>query len=250
MNNVKRLMIKDLNHSFEQKTVLQDINIELQQGAVMAVVGRSGCGKSTLLNLISGLIEVEGGDIVNDFMTTAILFQEPRLLPWKNTIENIGWGLKALGVCHRERELIASELAMEVGLEHDDLEKYPHELSGGMKQRVAMARSFAVKPELLLMDEPFSALDIGLKEDLYSLLINEIEQRELTVLFITHDIMEAVRLADQILVLDDNPGRQVYTYQCDKPRAERQQEYWYTTAMNLLQKEVVNRAFQIRGNND
>ncbi len=186
--------------------VLDNININLEQGQVVAIIGRSGCGKSTLLNLVAELLDADKGLISNGFASTAILFQDTRLLPWKNTRDNIGWGMKAKGISKKSRNEKATELALEVGLSEEDLEKYPHELSGGMRQRVAMARSFAVKPELLLLDEPFSALDIGLKEDLYSLLISEIEQRGLTVLFITHDLMEAVKLADRIVVLSDESG--------------------------------------------
>ncbi|MBL4832189.1 MAG: ATP-binding cassette domain-containing protein [Aliivibrio sp.] len=246
MKQTKYLKISHLTHSFEQKKVLDNINLNLRQGQVIAIVGRSGCGKSTLLNLIANLIELEQGDIVNDF-STAILFQDTRLLPWKNARENISWGLKANGVKHKSRNDIAHKLAYEVGLNEQDLDKYPHELSGGMKQRVAMARAFAVRPELLLLDEPFSALDIGLKEDLYQHLIAEIEQRNLTVLFITHDLMEAVKLADEILVLSDNPGREAYRYLSDTPRESRDQDYVYKTAMNLLNVDAVKLAFQTGG---
>lgn len=248
MSNKKSLSIRNLCHSFDKKLVLENINISLEQGQVMAIVGRSGCGKSTLLNLVADLLEADEGLINNGFSTTGILFQDTRLLPWKNTRDNIGWGMKAKGIDKKSRNELATDLALEVGLSEGDLEKYPHELSGGMRQRVAMARSFAVKPELLLLDEPFSALDIGLKEDLYSLLISEIEQRELTVLFITHDLMEAVKLADQIVVLSDNPGQQVYNYQCEIPRKDRDQDYLYSTAMNLVKVDVVKQAFQTGGN--
>ncbi len=249
MKQTRHLNISNLYHKFEQKTVLEGIHFNLYQGKVMAIVGRSGCGKSTLLNLIANLIEVEQGSIVNTF-TTSILFQDTRLLPWKTARENIAWGMKAKGTKRKERERTACQLAYKVGLSVDDLEKYPHELSGGMKQRVAMARSFAVRPELLLLDEPFSALDIGLKEDLHQLLIREIEQRNLTVLFITHDLMEAVKLADEILVLDDNPGREAFRYLSDTPRDLRDQDYLYKTAMKLLSIDEVKKAFQTEERNE
>lgn len=244
MKQLKRLKIENLAHAFDNKPVLESINLELKQGKVMAVVGRSGCGKTTLLNLIADLLEVDQGSIINDFSSSAVLFQDSRLLPWKTSKDNIAWGMKAQGINRKERDNVARKLASDLGLTEADLEKYPHELSGGMKQRVAMARSFAVKPELLLLDEPFSALDIGLKEDLYSLLIEQIEQQALTVLFITHDLMEAVKLADEIIVLTDTPGRQAYRYLCDRPRKARDQAYIYENAMALINKQVVKNAFR------
>ncbi|WED23844.1 ATP-binding cassette domain-containing protein [Vibrio sp. JC009] len=250
MTNSNKLSITGLSHAFDKKLVLSDINLNLNCGQVVAIVGRSGCGKSTLLNLVAGLIDVETGSIENGFSTTSILFQDTRLLPWKNTLDNIGWGMKAKGVTRKQRDKVAAELAQEVGLVEEDLDKFPHELSGGMCQRVAIARSLAVKPELLLLDEPFSALDIGLKEELYTLLCDEIERRSLTVLFITHDLNEAVRLADQIVVLSDNPGRQVYTCHCDVPRACRDQDYLYSTTMQLLKEDRVKQAFQTEGKNE
>ncbi|WED23918.1 ATP-binding cassette domain-containing protein [Vibrio sp. JC009] len=250
MTKSNKLIITSLSHSFDKKLVLSDINLNLERGQVMAIVGRSGCGKSTLLNLVAGLIEMETGAIENGFATTSILFQDTRLLPWKNTLDNIGWGMKAKGVARKQRDQVASELAQEVGLSEEDLDKYPHELSGGMCQRVAIARSLAVRPDLLLLDEPFSALDIGLKEELHTLLCDEIERRDLTVLFITHDLNEAVKLADQVVVLSDNPGRQVYTQHFDVPRARRDQDYLYSTAMTLLKVDRVKQAFQTQGKNE
>src|SRR5690606_532031 len=122
--------------------------------------------------------------------------QEPRLMPWKTALDNIALGLKALGIPKPVRRRRAAELGRRMGLSRDDLAKYPHELSGGMQSRVALARALATRPDLLLLDEPFAALDIGLKTELYELLSEQIERFNTAVLMITHDLMEAVRLAD------------------------------------------------------
>ena len=244
MKAIKNLNIKNVTHCFAHKKVLHNINLNIQEGNITAIVGRSGCGKSTLLNLVAKLIDLQSGSILNGFHDTGVLFQDPRLLPWKTVAENISWGLKAKKVAKHQRDKIGKDLAGEVGLLKEDFNKYPHELSGGMKQRVAMARSFATKPDLLLLDEPFSALDIGLKDELHQLLINKIEQQKLTVLFITHDLMEAVKLADHIVVLAHNPGRVVYTDTSELPRAQRNYQYQYTTVMKLLDIDVVKQAFR------
>lgn len=243
MLSSRKLEIKALCHAFDKKQILDNINICLHEGEVMAVVGRSGCGKSTLLNIVAGLLEADSGEIINDFLSLSILFQDPRLLPWKTVKDNIAWGLKAKGVAKSEREKSALLLALEVGLKKEDLIKYPHELSGGMRQRVAVARSLAVKPDFLLLDEPFSALDVGLKEELHALLLKEIAGRSLTVLFITHDLIEAIKLADHIIVLDDDPGRVVYQYASEKHLTQSEQ---FVAATHLLQIDVVKQAFKAK----
>ncbi|MCG8425912.1 MAG: ABC transporter ATP-binding protein [Chromatiales bacterium] len=241
---VKRtLALNGITHAFGLDEVLSGIDITVAEGEVVALVGPSGCGKTTLLNMAADLLEPDTGSVRNDFTATACLFQEPRLLPWKRTLENIAWGLKVQGVGRCEREQRAVQMATDVGLAEQDFTKFPHELSGGMRQRVALARALAVRPQLLLLDEPFSALDIGLKRELHELLLTEIGQRSLTVLFITHDLMEAVRLADRILVLAADPGRIVHTYNNQRAPQQRDLDYQCSTTAALLNESVVDSAF-------
>ncbi|GAB4355896.1 MAG: ATP-binding cassette domain-containing protein [Gammaproteobacteria bacterium] len=244
MNPNRRLQLKDVNHSFGMTEVVSDINLVVRESEVVALVGPSGCGKTTLLNIAADLLKPNEGTVRNDFRRSACLFQEPRLLPWKRARENIAWGLKALRIARTERDQRASLLASEVGLSREDLTKFPHELSGGMRQRVALARALAVRPELLLLDEPFSALDVGSKRDLHDLLLREIAQRDLTVLFITHDLMEAVKLADRILVMTAGPGRIVYAHANSRTPEERDLDYQYTTTAALLSEPIVAAAFR------
>ncbi len=244
MNPIRRLQFKDVSHTFGINEVVSTISLIVRESEVVALVGPSGCGKTTLLNMAAGLLEPNEGAVRNNFDRTACLFQEPRLLPWKRARDNIAWGLKSLRVSRAERETRVERLAAEVGLTRGDLNKFPHELSGGMRQRVALARALAVRPELLLLDEPFSALDVGIKRDLHELLLREIAQRALTVLFITHDLMEAVKLADRILVLTAEPGRIVYAHASSRVPAERDLDYQYATTASLLNEPIVTAAFR------
>ena len=244
MSRTRRLRYDGVGHAFGLAEVVADVNLVVEENEVVALVGPSGCGKTTLLNMALDLLEPTEGAVHNEFDRAACLFQEPRLLPWKRARDNIAWGLKARRVGRAERDGRAERLAVEMGLTADDLDKFPYELSGGMRQRVALARALVVRPELLLLDEPFTALDIGIKRDLHDLLLGEIAQRSLTVLFITHDLMEAVRLADRILVLASDPGRIVYAHASPRPAAQRNLDYQYATTASLLAEPAVAAAFR------
>ena len=239
-----RLRYEDVGHAFGLADVVAGVNLVVEENEVVALVGPSGCGKTTLLNMAADLLEPTRGEVHNGFDRTACLFQEPRLLPWKRARENIAWGLKARRVPRAERDGRAARLGGEMGLTAGDLEKFPYELSGGMRQRVALARALVVRPDLLLLDEPFSALDIGIKRDLHDLLLDEIAHRSLTVLFIAHDLMEAVRLTDRILVLAADPGRIVHMHVSSRPPEERDLDYLYATTASLLAEPVVAAAFR------
>jgi len=203
---MERLEVAKLNHRFGFTEILKNINFTLQKGEVLSIVGPSGGGKTTLLHLCAGLLDVQEGSVTNTFTSSAFAFQEARLLPWKSVIDNIALALLAKGEKKSEAIKKSQEIALRFGLEEDDFDKFPKDLSGGMKQRVSFARALVVKPALLFLDEPFSALDIGLKKELQSVLIDMISKKEISVLFITHDLMEAIRLSDEMLLLKADPG--------------------------------------------
>lgn len=164
-------------------------------------------------------------------------------MPWKTALDNIALGLKALRVPRQARRHQAAELGARMGLSLDDLAKYPHELSGGMQSRVSLARALATRPDLLLLDEPFSALDIGLKVELYGLLAEQVGRHRTAVLMITHDLMEAVRLADRILMMVPGPGRLVREFVLGVPHARRSSAWVYQTTGELIETDEVRIGF-------
>jgi len=243
---VAQLSVKQLSHSFGPSEILRDISFELQRGEVISIVGPSGGGKTTLLNLIAGLLDVEQGTVQNLFKSNAFAFQETRLLPWQTTLDNIAFGLKAQGVKKSLRYKRAREIALKFGLELSDLKKFPKDLSGGMRQRVSFARALVVEPELLFLDEPFSALDIGLKQELQQILIDLVRDQQLSIFFITHDLMEAVRLSDHILLLEASPGRVVQTFSLHTPQHKRDDQFVYEETARLLSHPQIIKTFELR----
>jgi NitT/TauT family transport system ATP-binding protein len=194
-------------------TALDDITFDVHSGEFVVLVGPSGCGKSTLLDLLGGLAEptsgrilVDGVPVTGPGLDRGIVFQQYALFPWRTAQGNVEFGLEAKGVPRRERIERARHFLDLVGLSgfHD---RYPHELSGGMKQRVAIARSLAFDPDVLLMDEPFAALDAQTRESLQDELLRIWEKTGKTVVFITHGIEEAVYLGQRVAVLTSRPGR-------------------------------------------
>lgn len=238
-----RLRVRGVHHAFARREVLAGVDLEVEAGQVAALVGPSGCGKTTLLHLCAGLLTLREGSIESSFTAPAFVFQQPRLLPWRSALDNVALGLAARRTPRGEREHRARELALRMGLSHADLDKYPHQLSGGMRSRVSLARALVLGPDLLLLDEPFSALDVGLKEELYGLLLAHLTTRRMAALMITHDLMEAVRLSDSILVMAPAPGRIVSRFALS-PAAERRDEAWiYRTTAQLLQQPSVRTSF-------
>ena len=243
---IEELIVQNVSHSFGFSAILKDINFKLEKGKVISIVGPSGGGKTTLLHLCAKLLKLESGKIKNSFKSSSFAFQEARLLPWKNVIDNIALGLKAKGVSKEKREEEAKDIALKFGLEKDDFHKFPKDLSGGMKQRVSFARALVINPSLLFLDEPFSALDIGLKKELQTLLINTIEETKLSVLFITHDLMEAIKLSDEILVLKAEPvGHIIKKFIYDMPKNLRDNTFVYEQTARILSDETIINTFEL-----
>lgn len=237
------LHIRHLYHRYGLTEVLADVNLDLSAGETLALVGPSGCGKSTLLHVVAGLLRPTEAEMQSTFRGVSCVFQEPRLMPWKTALDNIALGLKALRVPRAARRRRAAELGARMGLSMQDLAKFPHELSGGMQSRVSLARALAPGPDLLLLDEPFSALDIGLKAELYGLLTEQVSRFNTAVLMITHDLMEAVRLADRILMMVPGPGRLVREFALQTPQARRGGSWVYQTTAELMQQDEVRIGF-------
>jgi NitT/TauT family transport system ATP-binding protein len=203
---------------------LQNIDLEIEQGEFVCIVGPSGCGKSTLLHLIAGLdcpttgeITVDGSLVNGPGTDRILLFQELGLFPWLTVRQNVEFGLKMAGVSKTERRDRARIFLRMVHLSHFE-DHYIHQLSGGMKQRVALARSLAIRPKILLMDEPFAALDAQTRDMLHDELERIWKETSPTIVFVTHNVREAVRLGDRVLLMSFRPGRIKKQFQIDLQR--------------------------------
>jgi len=201
-----KLALHDVGHAFLGRTVFERFELALDDGEIVALLGPSGCGKTTILQIAAGLIAPLRGRIERAYRRHAVVFQEPRLLPWQTTLANIGYGLAASGLARQARNARAAARARDVGLAPEDLGKYPVELSGGMRQRAAVARALAVDPDIVFFDEPFTAVDVGLKRALQDLVIAAAEAQRFSALFVTHDLGEAVRVADRLVLLSGADG--------------------------------------------
>lgn len=204
--------------------VLNSLDIKIKAGEFMVIVGPSGCGKSVFLDIIGGLTDVTGGKVHHDDklvegpnLQTGYVFQQYALFPWRNALSNIEFGLETRGVLKEKRTQIAKELLELFGLSNFK-DYFPYQLSGGMQQRVAIARSLATNPDVLLMDEPFAALDAQTREILQNELLRIWERTKPTVVFVTHGIEEAVFLADRVAVMTSRPGRIKEIIEIDLPR--------------------------------
>jgi len=211
--SIRGLGMTFTSHAGESVEALRPTTMEIAPGSFVALVGPSGCGKSTLLNILAGFIKpTAGGAHVGDrpitgpAMDRGMVFQDYALFPWLSVIQNVEFGLERKGVAKAERRAAAEEYLKNVGLE-EFAEKRTTELSGGMKQRVAIARAFATEPSIILMDEPFGALDALTRRFLQHQLLQIWQVHRKTIVFVTHSVQEAVYLADRVVVMTARPGR-------------------------------------------
>lgn len=232
------LNIRDLTRSFSREdgstlVVLDHLNLDVADKEFVCVLGSSGCGKTTLLRLIAGLDQERDGQIILDgeemrgeSPKVGFVFQEYSLFPWRTVIDNIAFGLEMKGTRREERYRIADHYLDLVGLKQFK-NSYPSELSGGMRQRVAVARALALEPVLLLMDEPFGALDAQTRNMLQKELLDIWDKTKKTIVFITHSVDEAVFLADRIIVLTPRPGRvcRIFPIDLGRPRDRTSVEF-------------------------
>ncbi|RYH10817.1 ABC transporter ATP-binding protein [Tropicimonas sp. IMCC6043] len=214
--------------------VLEDIGFDVPTGRVTALMGPSGCGKSTLMLLAAGLLSPNAGEVERRCRRSAIMFQDPLLLPWRTALANVAFALKAEGLPAAERRDRAAAMLARVGLTAEDATKFPRQLSGGMRQRVALARALVVEPDLLLLDEPFGALDAQLARQMHALVRDQVEQDGATALLITHDAQEAARIAERIVLLTSSPGRVALVRDPPQPVRQRGKGEIASEAQRLL----------------
>lgn len=212
-----QIEVKNLSITFAENqtemAALKDVSLEIEKGEFICLLGPSGCGKSTLLNTLAGFIKPTGGsvkidgeEVTHPSISYVTIFQNYGLLPWRSVEKNVTLGLETKKIPKSEQKKIAQKYIEMVGLKGSE-KKRPSQLSGGMQQRVAIARALAVDPEILFMDEPFGALDAITRMKMQDDILNICHETQKTIVFVTHDIEEAIFLADRVVIMDTNPGR-------------------------------------------
>lgn len=245
--------IENVTETFETREgpflALDTINLNVDKNEFICVVGPSGCGKTTLMNIIAGLcppstgtVRVRGEKVTGPGKGKGVVFQQYALYPWLTVQKNVEFGMHMKGVTAAEREATAKKYIELVGLKKF-AQNYPKELSGGMKQRVAIARAYATNPEVLLMDEPFGALDAQTRAQLQENLLNTWQAERKTCFFITHDVEEAVLLATKIIIMSAGPGRIKEIVPVDLPYP-RNQETKLTPEFNELKNKIWNKVYK------
>jgi ABC-type nitrate/sulfonate/bicarbonate transport system ATPase subunit len=233
------LAVRGLAKSFhstdgtETMRALGGVDLSVEDGRFVCLLGPSGCGKTTLIRIVSGLLQSDAGEVLvagnKRYLPgtdVCMVFQNHGLFPWLTAIENIEYGLKVRGVARKERRDVATHYLELVGLQNA-AKRFPHQLSGGMQQRIGIARALACRPKLLLMDEPFAAVDAQTREHLQHELLDLWQRDRLSVVFVTHSIDEAVYLGDRVVVMASGPGRIQYEQKIalDRPRDRESPEY-------------------------
>ena len=257
--DARRIDVRGLSKSFQLGgttiEAVRDVSFGVRRGEFVALLGPSGCGKSTILNMVATLIKPTGGEILIDGKAVVAgkatpdvgyVFQRDTLFPWRTVADNIGYGLQLAGVAEAERKERVAACVAQAGLQGFE-QAYPSALSGGMRQRAALMRTLVVEPQILLMDEPFGALDTHTKIDMHDVLLRIWEREQQSVLFVTHDLGEALTLADRIILLSARPGRIKDVFEVDfaRPRdavkvretpryAELFQHIWHSLGEEFL----------------
>jgi NitT/TauT family transport system ATP-binding protein len=242
------ICVKKLNKRYRAREgdvpALSSVDIDVAEGEFVSIVGPSGCGKSTLLYILGGfipaddgLIEVGGKTVTGPGVDRGVVFQEYALFPWLTVVQNISYGLEMTGVPRKKREDTVQRLVRTIGLEGFE-HRFPRELSGGMKQRVAIARTLAYDPEILLLDEPFGALDALTRETMQDELLRLWQATRKTVVMVTHDVNEAVYLSERVLVMSQRPGRIVQEFSIDIDRSGDREATIVNDDFNQLRNEV------------
>jgi NitT/TauT family transport system ATP-binding protein len=244
-----RNLYKTFTHGQKETHVITDISFEAREGEFLCILGPSGCGKSTLLKIIAGLLEPTSGEVIysgekNSGPFNSMVFQEYGVFPWMNVIDNVAFGLEMRGIPKNERYTQSLDYLKKVGLSKYAF-RNPHELSVGMRQRIALARAFVNHPAILLMDEPFGSLDAQTRLILQDELLKIWKEKQKTVVFVTHDIDEAILLGDRVLVMTSVPGmiKEVMTVGISRPRdlqMESSQEFMELRLKiwNIIRSEV------------
>ncbi len=248
-----KLEIRDVTKTYRGKTgvvaALEAINLAVRAGEFVCLLGPSGCGKSTLLNIVAGLDHPTTGQVRMDDQLIrrtdtdrVMIFQNAALFPWLNVLDNVEFGLRMQGIAPTERHAIAQKFLQMVHL-GDFAQAYAHELSGGMKQRVAIARALALNPDVLLMDEPFGALDAQTRDRLHDELQTIWSETHKTILFVTHNVREAIVLGDRVVVFSARPGTIKKEYAIDLPRPRQIESYAVVDLareiMSVLKEDVL-----------
>jgi NitT/TauT family transport system ATP-binding protein len=223
---------------------LLDVDFAVARGEFVSIVGPSGCGKSTLLYIMGGFlppdagsVDIQGRPVKGPGLDRGVVFQEYALFPWLTVTENIAYGLKQKSMFHKERNQIVQRYVALIGLEGFE-KRYPRELSGGMKQRVAIARTLACEPDILLLDEPLGALDALTREVMQDELLRIWKETGKTVIMITHDVNEAVYLSQRVLVMSRRPGRVVEEFEIALDRSQPRETVFLSEAFNSIRNRV------------
>lgn len=233
--------MEHVSKSFGDLQVLQDFSYTFREGEFVCICGPSGIGKTTILQMIAGLQQPDTGRVECASPNLGYVFQEPRLIPWCSVLENIETGLHhIMPEAKSERRRIAAEMAHRVGLDGFQA-YYPAQLSGGMKQRVSLARAFAVEPDILLLDEPFSSLNVELREAMCCYLLQLLALKPCTTVMVTHTLEDAVRLADRLIYLHERPCEISLEYDLDKPAAERDMQYIFQQMQAISERLKTNK---------